>query len=190
MLKLDAEKDTIQATYQTASIGNFKDRTGVSEDQKSYWYKDSAIVRYTPARHGATQVINDLGLMALFLTRAHDEKWKTIQSVQTTVKNKMGCGLPVIVNFYATMNPDDIHQPISYEYKSFGDDLDLMDSDKEKYCIKQVHKMCFYIATVHQIEILRMKCEFLTDEHQTVWFTHARDIHSRLIQVHFDHSKG
>ena len=54
-----------------------------------------------------------------------------------------------------------------------------MESDKEKYCLKQVHKMCFYIATVYQIEILRMKCEFLFDELKTIWFTHARDIHSR-----------
>ena len=80
MHKLDAENHRINATYLTATIGNFKDRS-VPVDQKSYWYKDSAIVRYTPASHGATHVINDLGLMALFLTRAHDEKWKTIESV-------------------------------------------------------------------------------------------------------------
>ena len=46
MHKLDIENNKIYATYLTATIGNVKDRTGHPEDQKSYWYKDSAIVRY------------------------------------------------------------------------------------------------------------------------------------------------
>jgi hypothetical protein len=58
-----------------------------------------------------------------------------------------------------------------------------MENDKEKYCLKQVHKMCFYIATVHKIEIVRMKVEFLSDELKTIWFSHARDIFSRPLKV-------
>jgi hypothetical protein len=80
MRKKDIEENKVYSTYLTATIHNFRSRE-LPKDQKTYWYKDSAIIRYTNSSHNATHVINDLGLMDLFLTRAHDEKWKTIESV-------------------------------------------------------------------------------------------------------------
>lgn len=34
---------------------------------------------------------------------------------------------------------------INYDYKSLGEDIDLLKTDKERYCLKQAYKMCFYI---------------------------------------------
>ena len=39
--------------------------------------------------------------------------------------------------------------------------------------------MCYYISTLHNFEIIRMKCEFIKDFHGTIWFTHASNIWMR-----------
>ena len=40
---------------------------------------------------------------------------------------------------------DDPEGDIEYDYKSLGDDKLLINTDEEKYCLKQVYKMCHYI---------------------------------------------
>jgi len=36
--------------------------------------------------------------------------------------------------------------------------------------------MCFYISKLYQFEILRMRCEFVKDENNSIWFLYASDI--------------
>ena len=33
--------------------------------------------------------------------------------------------------------------------------------------------MCYYIQKIHKIEVLKMRCEFVKDDHGTIWFTYA-----------------
>ena len=67
-----------------------------------------------------------------------------------------------------------------YDFKSFGEDEDLIKKDRENYCLKQVYKMCYYVSHLYQHEILQMKCEFLIDFHGSIWFIHASDIYARF----------
>ena len=36
--------------------------------------------------------------------------------------------------------------------------------------------MCYYISKLHHYEVLRMRCEFVKDDNNTIWFRHASDI--------------
>lgn len=40
--------------------------------------------------------------------------------------------------------------------------------------------MCYYIQKMCYNDIIRMKCEFIKDDHNTIWFTYASDIYMRL----------
>ena len=81
----------------TAKIGNIKTKN--TEFKKDYHYQDVAIIRYNndPTVH----VVGVAGLCNLFDNRAQSEEWKKILSIQTNIRTKMGCGHPIIVNFYA-----------------------------------------------------------------------------------------
>ena len=107
---------------------------------------------------------------------------KLYESVQTCIKSRRGIGEPIIVKFYAPMDPIDESNKIEYQYKKLGDDVELIQNDEFKYCLKQCYKMAFYIAKLHDIEILRMQCEFLKDENKTIWFSFADQIAYRRIK--------
>ena len=92
----------------------------------------------------------------------------------------MGCGEPIIINFYAQLDPAD--NQIHYNYRKLGEDLALIQSDQTQYCMKQVHKMCFYVQKLYHTEIIRMKCLFVKDYNGTIWFQHAQDIFVRVNQ--------
>ena len=47
------------------------------------------------------------------------------------------------------------------------------------YCLKQCYKFCYFISKLHQIEIIRMKCEFSKDYHGSIWFLYATEIFVR-----------
>ena len=100
-------------------------------------------------------------------------KTRTYNSVQTCVKSKRGIGEPIIVKFYAPMNMRDTTAKIEYSYKSLGEDVELIQTDEFKYCLKQCYKMAYFISKLHDIEILRMQCEFLKDDNRTIWFSYA-----------------
>jgi len=57
-----------------------------------------------------------------------------------------------------------------------GTDEDLIRNDEERYCLKQVYKICYYISKLYNYEILRMKCDFVKDYHGTIWFQYATNI--------------
>lgn len=72
--------------------------------------------------------------------------------------------------------------PIAYNYRNLGDDVELIQTDQFKYCLKQCFKMAYFIAKLHEIEILRMQCEFLKDDNKTIWFSFADQIVFRRIK--------
>ena len=100
-------------------------------------------------------------------------KTNLYQSVQTCLKSKRGLGEPIIVKFYAPLKVKNPGDRIEYNYRTLGDDVELIQSDQFKYCLKQCYKMAYYISKLYQIEILRMQCEFLKDDNKTIWFTYA-----------------
>jgi len=65
-------------------------------------------------------------------SRAFDDSSKSMhstklyQSVQTCLKSKRGIGEPTIVKFYAPMDYKNPEKRIEYNYKSLGDDVDLI----------------------------------------------------------------
>lgn len=121
------------------------------------------------------QVYSHGAFSQLFTARPGGEPWKSISSIQTCVKAQIGCGTPIVVQFFAPINSKNPEEPIEYDYASIGDDEDLikLGDAGEKFCLKQVYKMCFYVSKLYQLEILRMKCEFFKDQNGTVWFANA-----------------
>ena len=126
--------------------------------------------------HYPVQVVSDTGLMSVFTKRANDDFWKTISCIQTNVKAQIGCGTPIIVRFYAPLDREDPGKQIEYDFRSLGEDEDLIKNDEQRYCLKQAYKICFYVSKLYQCEILRMKCEFVKDHNRTIWFQYAQDI--------------
>jgi hypothetical protein len=51
---------------------------------------------------------------------------KNYNSVQTCIKSKLGIGVPTIVKFYAPMNMKDTSSKIEYNFRSLGDDVELI----------------------------------------------------------------
>jgi len=41
--------------------------------------------------------------------------------------------------------------------------------------------MCYYIQKMHNIEILKMRCEFCKDDNGTIWFNYANQIYRREV---------
>ena len=121
----------------TAQIRNHKVKN--TELKKDYHYNDVAIIRYNQETSDdcindqAVHVVGVRGLWNLFDNRAQSEEWLKVKSIQTNIKTKMGCGHPIIVNFYATADEQDA---IIYDYKALGEDEFLIKSDNEKYCLK------------------------------------------------------
>ena len=43
--------------------------------------------------------------------------------------------------------------------------------------------MAYFVAKLHDIEILRMQCEFLIDQNKTIWFSYAHNLAFRRMRV-------
>jgi hypothetical protein len=108
-----------------------------------------------------------------------DKYWTKIELIQTNIRAIQGCGAPIIVNFYAPIDKRDPMKQIDYDFRALGEDEDLIRGDPEMYCLKQVYKYCYFISKLHQIEIIRMKCEFAQDFHGSIWFQYASQIFVR-----------
>jgi len=65
-------------------------------------------------------------------SRAFDDSTKSMHgtksynSVQTCLKSKRGIGEPIIVKFYAPMNMNDTNGRVEYNYRTLGDDVELI----------------------------------------------------------------
>jgi len=65
------------------------------------------------------------------------EFWKKINYIQSgaTHYDEYGQDSIIIVNFFANISRT-LEDPIIYDFKSFGEDEDLIKRDKENYCLK------------------------------------------------------
>lgn len=157
------------------------------DNARSPFYKDVAIIRFNPDEDQnklselgpSVQVVTDNGLMYIFQKKSNDVYWKTINSIQTNVKSKIGCGIPITVKFYAKIDRQNPDETIIYDFRSFGEDMFLIRNDEEKYCLKQAYKIAFYIQKLYQFEIIKMKCEYVKDENNTIWLQHVSEIFVR-----------
>lgn len=132
----------------------------------------------------AVKVVGDNGLMYILNKKQNDPIWKNVDYIQTNIKVKLGCGFPFIIHFFARIEGDLTPETeITYDYKQFGEDVVLMQSNQERYCLKQVYMMCFYLQKLYFIEVLRMKCVFVRDDNGTIWFQHASNIFSRVNEL-------
>jgi len=55
-------------------------------------------------------------------------------------------------------------EKIEYDHKSFKSDEYLIKKNLTKYCLKIMTWMAYYIQTLYNYEILKMKGEFLIDD--------------------------
>ena len=105
------------------------------------------------------------------------DNWKRVRYIQTCIKTRTGIGKPIVIQYYApmpTVKQGERHATIKYDFRGCGDDFTMIkDGDDYGYCIKQCVKMCFYIQKIHNIDILKMRCEFAKDDNGTIWFTYA-----------------
>lgn len=94
------------------------------------------------------------------------------------------------MTFQAPIDLDNPEAEIKYDYNSIGEnDIELIQNDPQMYCMKQCFKMAYYVSKLWNEEILRMKCEFLKDENQTIWFSYANNILSRPIKARHEQFK-
>lgn len=68
--------------------------------------------------------------MNVFHKRANDEYWQNVSYIQTNIKHKLGCGVPIIIQFYAPLDPEDPESEITYDYKALGPDEYLIKNDE------------------------------------------------------------
>lgn len=93
--------------------------------------------------------------------------------MQTCLKSQRGIGDPTIINFLAPIDAKQPDELVKYNYRSLGEDVELIQTDPFKYCQKQCYKMAYYVQKLYKIEILKMQCEFYKDDNKTIWFTYA-----------------
>ena len=55
--------------------------------------------------------------MSTFHKRANDDYWKTVSSIQTNIKARLGCGSPLIIKYYAPLDYEDPEAEIEFAYK-------------------------------------------------------------------------
>ena len=139
------------------------------DDQKA------CLEKFNTFKCSKTELVNQTGLGRIFSERfgikdppQDKEKkkkfvnyWRGLYYIQNIVKSKIGCGSPIEVNYFASVDLKNPLKDLTYEYNHLGDDFDLLkNGDEETYCLKQTIKMCFYIQKNYHIDILRMKCLF------------------------------
>ena len=71
------------------------------------------------------ELLNDNDFSWVFEAKSN-QNIKSFMSVQTCVKSNRGVGEPIIVKFYAPMDQLKESGQISYNYKSLGEDIDLI----------------------------------------------------------------
>lgn len=73
---------------------------------------------------------------------------------------------------------------VVFDYKQFGeDDEQLQNTNPIVYCIKQCHKIGYYMQKVQLVDIIRMDVEFIKDDFGEIFFFHATNIWTRQNQL-------
>lgn len=65
-------------------------------EEKSAHFKDAGILRFVD---GTVKVTNEAEFINEFRRRANDSFWKTLECIQTAIKNKIGLGKHYFVPF-------------------------------------------------------------------------------------------
>lgn len=77
--------------------------------------------------HGkAVHVVDQEAMRLLFERTKSDKIWSKIDCVQTNIRSQLGCGTPISVNFFAPINETNPEKTIIYDFRSLGDDEDLV----------------------------------------------------------------
>lgn len=99
----------MQTNEGFSKTGSFIKKEGVfSFGSKSSQQMGADITQLSPS----VQVVTGNGLTYIFQKKANDNFWKTVNSIQTNIKAKIGCGYPITVKFYAHINKEDIDETI------------------------------------------------------------------------------
>jgi hypothetical protein len=82
--------------------------------ERSIYYKDVALIRealtdvqqtyFYGNKENILRIVTDHGFMNIFQKRAAHEYWMTVIYIQTNVRSRIGCGTPIVVEFYAPMD--------------------------------------------------------------------------------------
>ena len=128
--------------------------------ERSVYYKDVALIRETVTdeekeffdghKDDILRIVTDNGFMTIFQRRAAHEYWKSVIYIQTNLKSRIGCGTPIIVKFYAPLDHEIPDAEIQYDFKSFGDEIELIRNGEDyNYCMLQCIKICYYVQKMH-----------------------------------------
>lgn len=139
------------------------------------------------------RVLSDTEFINEFKRSKSNPFWQTIQSIQTTIKTKLGLGKPFTFTFNAPCYKRDsvsgnvvqcYDGEIEFDFKQFGinNDTLLMQHSPVAYCLKVCHKIGFYLMKIHDKQLLRMKVEFYQDDHGRIWLFNCLDIWIRTIR--------
>ena len=150
-------------------------------------YKDAILIRYKNDNEQTyVRVLSDTEFINEFKRRANDSFWLTIDSIQTTIKSRIGLGKPFIFTFNSPCYKkdtatDQIVQSydgdIEFDFRQFGmNDYLLMMNSPVAYCLKTCHKIGYYLQKIHDQHLLRMKVEFYQDENGKIWLFSATEI--------------
>lgn len=71
--------------------------------------------------------------------------WKSVECIQTCLKTQIGIGHHLIVPFEANVKKEDPFEPINYDYKRFKTDEHLIKKNIQKYCLKILTRMAYYV---------------------------------------------
>ena len=81
---------------------------------------------------GLSEVKTELEFSALFEIRTNDRNfnWKTVENVQTCVKDQVGIGKHLMIHFFAPIDESSersaTKNEICYEYKHMDDEISLL----------------------------------------------------------------
>jgi hypothetical protein len=75
-------------------------------------------------------------MRVLFERTKSDKLWSKIDCVQTNIRAQLGCGTPMVVQFFAPLDEANPDKAIKYDFRALGEDEDLIRGDDEQYCLK------------------------------------------------------
>lgn len=135
---------------------------------------------------GPLRVLLENEFIVLMYERAGSAIWKTISYIQSILKCKQGIGDSVVYTYYSHDAND--WQAIEQLRKAGQEDNDeeedyLARNSPEMYCRLITRRIAYFLATYAQIELLRMKAEFMKDDNGKLWLTFVSKIRVREIEV-------
>ena len=76
------------------------------------------------------EVYQDNAFSKKFTTNKSAVNWKEFSSVQTCLKCAKGLGIPYYVKFHANVNLKSPEDEIVYDFRSLGEDVELIQGNK------------------------------------------------------------